>query len=515
VTAATPTKPETVEQRVRVRRSWQVMLSTDKPLYQPGQTIHLRSLALRKPASLPVAKADAVFTLTDPRGNILFKETIPTSAYGIAAVDCPLASELAEGTYSLACKVGDSESRQPVSILKYVLPKFAVDLAFDKKFYQPGDEIVCVTRVTYNTGKPVVGGRVLLKDEQGIFGQLRGETDAEGKVTLRGRIRADVNVVDLRLNVVCEATDRAEQKNVRNSSILVTTKPLRIDLIPENGNLVAGVSNTIHVLAHYADGTPAQVHMSVDGQLEEIKTDALGSASFRVTPTAGLSLRYRVANENGRVLESATRNFDCGPSGSDFLIRTDRAVYRGGQTMKIRVQGSGTDPIMVDLIREGNERYTLRSELIEMNGEKEIDLNPDLVGTLSLLAYRFVGDAVAVQKSRIVQVLPAGELQIRATLDREEYRPGGEAKLTFQLTDAEGKPRVGAISLAGVDRAVFAMLPIKPGSEQTFFTVDPKALEAVTSRYQWSPVSTRNEGLDSAVFSSTARTFTPPRQTPQ
>ena len=73
VTAHAPDGPETVRQAVRVKRSWRVMLSSDKPVYQPGQTIQVRSLALRQPDLHPVAGDDATFTVTDPRGNVVFK----------------------------------------------------------------------------------------------------------------------------------------------------------------------------------------------------------------------------------------------------------------------------------------------------------------------------------------------------------------------------------------------------------------------------------------------------------
>ena len=47
--AHTGGQAERLLRSVRLNRSWKLMLSTDKPVYQPGQTIHARSLALRRP----------------------------------------------------------------------------------------------------------------------------------------------------------------------------------------------------------------------------------------------------------------------------------------------------------------------------------------------------------------------------------------------------------------------------------------------------------------------------------
>src|SRR5207253_2866592 len=66
-------EPEVLTTAITLRRQAKLMLSTDKPVYQPGQTIRMRSLTLRKPDLKPVADTKAVFTVTDPKGNAIFK----------------------------------------------------------------------------------------------------------------------------------------------------------------------------------------------------------------------------------------------------------------------------------------------------------------------------------------------------------------------------------------------------------------------------------------------------------
>lgn len=66
-----------LERPVTVRRDFKLLLTTDKPLYQPGQTIHIRSLALSS-ADLRPAQGEAVeFTIEDPKGNKVFRKAIP------------------------------------------------------------------------------------------------------------------------------------------------------------------------------------------------------------------------------------------------------------------------------------------------------------------------------------------------------------------------------------------------------------------------------------------------------
>src|SRR5262249_44295491 len=152
----------------------------------------------------------------------------------------------------------------------------------------------------------------------------------------------------------------------------------------------------------------------------------------------------------------------------DFLVRLDRAVYKAGQTMTLTALGAGVEPVFVDVVKDGQ---TMLSQTVEMGtgkgegrGELVLDLPPDLFGTVQVLAYRFVGPyGLPVRKARVLYVAPPEGLRIEATLDRKEYRPGREAKLNIRLLDGKGRPAPGAVSLAGVDEAVYAVLSQKPG----------------------------------------------------
>src|SRR5262249_2251923 len=80
---------------------------------------------------------------------------------------------------------------------------------------------------------------------------------------------------------------------------------------------------------------------------------------------------------------------------------------------------------------------------------------------------------IAVEKLRTVFVRPASGLQVKASADKPEYRPGQKAHLSLSLLDKSGRPVRGALSLAAVDEAVFAVLPQAPGSERQFVGGEP------------------------------------------
>ena len=152
------TAPETVKRTVTLKHAWRLMTSTDKPVYQPGQVIHMRGLALRRPDLKPVAGQMMDFSVTDPRGNIVFRDKKPSSPFGIGSADCPLAGELIEGSYQVDCRVGETNSRATVEVRRYVLPRFKVALTLDQPYYQPGQVIKGRVQADYVFGKPVADG---------------------------------------------------------------------------------------------------------------------------------------------------------------------------------------------------------------------------------------------------------------------------------------------------------------------------------------------------------------------
>lgn len=512
VTAATPGGAEVFEKQVRLQRSWSVMLSSDKPVYQPGQTIHLRAMTLRRADLHPVAGETVTFTVADPKGNVVFKHRPPTSKYGIASADCELASEILEGTYLVTCTVGDTPSRLAVEVKHYVLPKFKLEVRTDKPYYAPGETARLTVQADYFYGKPVASAAVDVEMEapggpQGnTMQKLR--TDAKGNASSTFTLPKTADG-DVRLTFHVTATDTAGQTRSHDLTREVTPRPLRIEVLPECGRLVRNLSNRVYLLTTYADGSPAKTRITVEGIRGEIPTDEQGAASFEFTPLQ-YSGTWNLSAADGQGLVARHQQpYVCDAPQLDFIVRPDRAVYDGGSTLRLTALGHGLEPIFVDFLKDGQ---TILTDVIEMNGspaELAIDLPPELFGTLRLYAYRLTTDGTLRRQSRVVYVRPAGQVTVKAAFDQNEYRPGGRARLDLRLTDAGGKPAPGAVSLAAVDEAVFGVLEQKPGSERSFYTLDRDLLAPVYQRHSWDPgtrSSDKQARLEQAIFAATSLT---------
>ena len=122
---------------ITIKRATKTLLTTDKPIYQPGQTIHIRTLSLMRPKLTPAANQEIVLQVEDPKGNRIFKKSLHTSDWGIASADCELADEINLGRYTVKVTLGDETVEKRVNVKRYVLPKFEVDFSSDKTFYLP------------------------------------------------------------------------------------------------------------------------------------------------------------------------------------------------------------------------------------------------------------------------------------------------------------------------------------------------------------------------------------------
>src|SRR5262249_48345327 len=118
-----------------------LLLTTDKPIYKPGQIMHLRALNLGRDTSQPVAGATLTFEIADGRGNKIFKKDLKTDSYGVAATDFALGPILNEGNFTVRTISGDTKTEKTVQVSQYALPKFDVAIKTEKGWYQPGQTI--------------------------------------------------------------------------------------------------------------------------------------------------------------------------------------------------------------------------------------------------------------------------------------------------------------------------------------------------------------------------------------
>ena len=136
-----------VEQEIKVPRQQSLTLTTDKPLYQPGQTVHLRLLSIDNHGHA-LSKSKLTLDVRDSDNTLVFRSEATTSHFGIASADWTIPARLRLGNYTIATTDDDDRSRASaqIRISRYDLPTFVVVPKPDKPFYLPGQNAAVEVR---------------------------------------------------------------------------------------------------------------------------------------------------------------------------------------------------------------------------------------------------------------------------------------------------------------------------------------------------------------------------------
>ncbi|HEY1219402.1 MAG TPA: MG2 domain-containing protein [Bryobacteraceae bacterium] len=499
----TPIGSTDFTQPVRLEDKVSILLTTEKPIYQPGQTIHIRALALDRADHQAAGARNLTFEVEDSRGNKVFKKAVKTDGFGIASAEFGLADEVNLGTYHLRALMvgGEGTARNTAEIAleieRYVLPKFKVAVDFagkdekTKHGYRPGDHVTGTVRANYFFGKAVDAGDVTVKAsgmDVSVFevGSVEGKTDGEGAcrfdLTLP-RYFAGRPLNQGAAHVLVEATvkDSAGHSETRGEPITVSESALLITAVPEGGTLIPGIENQVFVLTSYADGKPAKTELRVraTGNPEQnVTTDDGGVALVRlVAPSAARVLEVEAKDREGNSRSSSVP-LQLRQGTEQILLRTERAVYRTGDRIELRVFSTRQQgAVYVDAVKDG--QTVLTRDLDMKNGQAELNLTatPELAGTVDFDAYLFGRDARPVSDHRLVFVQPAGELKIEATTDAAVYKPGDDARIQFRVTNERGEGVQAALGLQVVDEAVFALAEKQPGFAKVFFYLEQEAMK--------------------------------------
>lgn len=511
---------ESSRHEVELQHGARLLLQSDKPLYQPGQTVHLRAMCLRpldgKPAEAPGAAV--LFELYDPRGNRVLQERRPLSPFGLSSVDAPLSSELLLGAYRAHAQlVGDDapSADLELEVARYVLPRFQVTLEPDRPYYGPGDRVRLQLRGRYFHGRALGGGeasvRVSLHGAGAGLGRplatLRGPLDAQGGATLELTLPRDLEAGALHL--AAEVSDTAEHVERAARQVPVARQALEAEISAEAGHLLPGLDNEVFVVAARPDGAAeagARVTLTANGAaLPPQEADALGVATFRLRPpkapaAAPAAARPRaercgarevallatvVARGGARIERGACLKV---ADAGGLLLRTDRTIYPRGAPIAVRIEAPGRQGVAyVDLVKDRQIVSTAAVPLRGGVGEALLPADDRRFGTLALQAYHIGPGGERATDARLVYAERKAALRVEVEAPppqgQDSFRPGDTGRLRLRVLDAEtGAGVPAALGLVMVDEALLALRPLRPGASRAYFALTQEARRAAESR---------------------------------
>jgi uncharacterized protein YfaS (alpha-2-macroglobulin family) len=467
------------------------IVTTDKPIYQPGQTIHTRVLLFdsNRQASRN-HELDAV--IEDQEEQKIYRTKITTSNFGVASFDWKIPDNTRLGHYRIV--VGKQSptriwGQASVKISRYDLPTFVVNVKPDRAYYLPDQNAEVTVKADYLFGQPVTKGKVKVVRESERTWNYReqkyeteegemfeGETDAIGQFTAKIPLKEhhdDFHSKDYRkfqdLHFAAYFTDattgRTEQ---RRFDLRITKDPIHVYLVSDDRQ-VENFPLEFYVTASYADGTPAQCDLALrqrvanDEQtlVRTIKTNRYGVVKVsdlqlpNAENNAELVLEARDAEgKTGRLEKTIYRN-------AEPLIRitADKALYRAGENIQATIKSNLPNTRLVFEVLQGNR--ILQSQMLDLkDGQANIALpyKPEYKDEVTLAAYANVmvseNDEEFVYNSRTVLYPRDRELKLDVKLPRTDYQPGEEVIAGIQLRTPDGRAMPSAIGAVVVDTAV-------------------------------------------------------------
>ncbi|MCU0690683.1 MAG: MG2 domain-containing protein, partial [Polyangiaceae bacterium] len=466
-----------------------ILLTTDKPIYQPGQLMHLRALALQRQGNRPLASAPVTFEIEDGKGNKIFKKARTTDGYGIASTQFRLGTVLNLGTFKVRVDTGGLTTEKTVAVSHYALPKFRIAVQTDKSWYRAGDRLVGSIDADYFFGKPVAGGDVTIEAAtldvgETVFRQVVGRTDADGVFGFTVQLPASLVGLPLERGnalVVLRAkvADTAQQEVTKESLVTVSDSGMDIALVPESTQLVPSMENRLDLFLTDPLGAPlggiaASVSLP-NGTRQAVTTDEYGYASLLWTPPSGFADGTIAVTATAPGGGPVTKSFSFAVQGGHehVVVRTDKALYETGQTVAIEITTSdASGSVYVDW---NNNGQTVDMRTLQAQGGAasfNMTLDSTLIGSNRVEAYVVDSDGNIIRAGRTIFVRGGGSLSVGLATDKPQYAPGEQAQLTFSVHDEQGKPAVAALGVQMVDEAVFGLVEATPGLLRTYFELE-------------------------------------------
>jgi len=165
-----------------------LFLQTDKPLYNPGETIWFSVFMAEESRLSKPSLSDIVYVeILNPKGSIE-KTFNLIGKGGKANGDFQLSADAPGGIYKLKTYTrymqnAGRETIREIQVQETVLPQLKLTLELDRQAYKAGDPVSAVFTGSSLDNKPMAGSDIdisIIAGSQTLFNQ-QAQTDAEGK----------------------------------------------------------------------------------------------------------------------------------------------------------------------------------------------------------------------------------------------------------------------------------------------------------------------------------------------
>jgi uncharacterized protein YfaS (alpha-2-macroglobulin family)/tetratricopeptide (TPR) repeat protein len=477
-------------------------LYTDRPAYQPGQTVKFRGILRDVKQDAYVAPQGETYEISirDGAGRLLHEEPVTLNEFGTFASEFVLVDDAPVGTYQLsASQPRGATYSASFQVQQFKLEKLKLSLQSDRPVYFRGEEVELSMEAAYYWGQPAADKpiRYVLPDGR----QFTESTDAEGKL----RVKFDTSGMPPGAPLQFAASIEGENVTAAHTALLATTG-FKIAVRPSRPIVLSGEPVEIQITTTAPDGNPVgrEVTLLALRRAEQPANPVLANVPWldlTAQPALELTVLQRTLSTDEKTGTVTIQLTDAAlEPGGIYILRVsgeDRFGQVVSRQASVRVSAdddatklrlfSDTDTFQVgrDASVQLHSRVEAKLALVTLEGETILShrIMPLAKGfnTLQIPVdhqhfpnFRL---AVALMDGRRLRSV-AKPFRVERKLNvavrplADTYAPGelGQAELT--VTDQLGRPVRAELSLALVDEALFAVYPDTTPDVLEFFQKD-------------------------------------------
>jgi len=461
-------------------------LSTDKPIYRPGEKLYVRGVVLHQSSHKPLpagGQLSAMVEIQGPKGDTVASGFV-ASDESVLGYEWTIPPEQAGGEYTIKVSYpffGQPPAERKFDIRAYRAPRLKSQIEFLRDGYGPGDDVVATLEVKRAEGGVPEGAKVTVIARVDGAEVFRGRTqvDSQGVCEARFRLPDQIARGEGTLALVIEDGGVVE---TASKTIPILLQTVDLTIYPEGGDLVAGLPNRVYFEAFTPAKKPADLKGAIvddaGREVAEFRSEHEGRGRFRFSPQAGRRYSMKITEPAGIKQLYALPEV----KSQGATLSSDKDVYEPGEAITLQVCQAGKPDLRGDLT------VTLSKREVELAAVK---LAPGATGAAAV-EFPVVGQAfqpdrpAAVAKSAYSQALPdwadgvlvaavwdargkplaerlifrrpARSIHVQVAAGASQYVPGDKAKLTITTTDDSGKPAGAVVGVTVTDDSVLEMI---------------------------------------------------------
>jgi len=426
-----------------------VIISFDKGIYKPGDEVNFRALIVNSNSHTPIEE-DVNISIYDGNDNRVYNEDVKTSEYGIVSGKFKLGTEVNSGIYSLKLTLGNFTKVENFKVNPYVLPKYEIKIQNDKEIYLSRDKAIITVDANYFFGEPVKNANVNLYINNQYIKSTN--TDENGIATFEYNVNKK-GIYDVKV----EAIDSSNYYVDASSSFVASDDKYIVNLYPEFGKVIKNEKNNFYVTINDVYGNPVKAYINVftENYKKQIVTDDYGIGTFSLD----------IENDDVSVIdltietalgENLHEVFDFNANDAQAIyVKTDKLKYENGEKIKLEIIGNIEKEEIVCFYKGDKLIKTVKTNTNEI----EVELG-DTYGLIDIYTNTESNKRVyyysngKYKKVATIFLAPKNSLDIRITTNRDEYKPGDNIDIFFDLKDKDGKGVDAALLVSMLDNSV-------------------------------------------------------------